>query len=51
MDAEYKVEKVGEHIYLIPPNEHTHTLIWMHGLGDTAKGFYPIFKSPNSPVP
>ena len=43
MEGKYSVEKIGDHIILNPPGEHTHTLIWMHGLGDSAKGFYPVF--------
>ena len=25
------------------PNEHKYSLIWLHGLGDTAIGFYDVF--------
>ena len=35
---------------MIPKEDHTHTLIWMHGLGDTAMGFLDVFHSSNSPV-
>jgi len=34
----------GEHIYLLPKHKHTHTLVWMHGLGDTADGYIYKFK-------
>jgi phospholipase/carboxylesterase len=33
----------GEHIYLLPTQKHTYTLIWMHGLGDTADGIYIVY--------
>lgn len=31
----YKKETKGDDIYLVPKENHTHTLIWCHGLGDT----------------
>ena len=35
----------NEDIYLIPKSgKYDSVLVWMHGLGDSAKGFYPIFK-------
>jgi predicted esterase len=51
MEGDYTVEKLGDHIYLNPPGDHTHTLIWLHGLGDTAMGFIDVFTSAMSPVP
>ena len=37
-------ETKGEHIYLTPKQgKHTETLIWLHGRGDSAKGFVDIF--------
>ena len=33
----YTEETKGEDIYFIPQGDHTHTLIWCHGLGDTGK--------------
>jgi len=31
--------------YLFPSDRaHKKTLIWLHGLGDTADGFLPVFK-------
>ncbi|CAI2380528.1 unnamed protein product [Moneuplotes crassus] len=48
----YKEEKKGDDVYLIPEDEHTHTLIWLHGLGDTAMGFHDVFTdTKNSFVP
>lgn len=41
----------GEHLYLIPKDKHTHTLIWMHGLGDTAQGYLDVFTTNITPVP
>lgn len=49
----YNIEKKGakgEHIYLIPKTNHTNTLIWMHGLGDTAEGYLDIFNDKSSLV-
>ncbi|KAL4486806.1 hypothetical protein ABPG72_006638 [Tetrahymena utriculariae] len=47
----YKVEKKGEDIYLIPKGQHTHTLVWMHGLGDSAEGYLDFFGESSSPTP
>ncbi|EAR82795.2 phospholipase/carboxylesterase family protein (macronuclear) [Tetrahymena thermophila SB210] len=47
----YKVEKKGDDIYLIPKGQHTHTLVWMHGLGDTAEGYLDFFGESSSPTP
>eukprot|EP00347_Sterkiella_histriomuscorum_P018729 403344400 len=38
-------------IYLQPVAEHKYTMIWMHGLGDSANGFLDFFYSSNSIVP
>jgi len=38
-------------IYLTPTAEHKYTLLWMHGLGDSAEGFLDFFYSPKSVVP
>ncbi len=36
-----------EHIVLTPDGKaHTHTLIWLHGLGDSAQGFVGLFLTP-----
>lgn len=36
----------------LTPNKHESTLIWLHGLGDTADGFLPIFLDPTiDPTP
>ena len=33
------------HLFLnpVPEEQHTHTLIWLHGLGDSAYGFADVF--------
>ena len=28
---------------MIPQEEHTHSLVWLHGLGDSAYGFLDVF--------
>lgn len=33
----------GQGLHLLPLKEHTSTVIWMHGLGDTAHGWAPLF--------
>ena len=38
-----QVVAVGRDIY-IHPSVHRHTIIWLHGLGDSAEGFLPIFE-------
>ena len=38
------MEARSNYIYIQPKSEHTHTLIFLHGLGDSAKGFEPIFE-------
>jgi phospholipase/carboxylesterase len=37
-------------IHVTPKGEHKKTLIWMHGLGDSAQGFLPVFASADSPM-
>ena len=44
----YKTEE--EYLYVEPIEEHKHTLIWTHGLGDSAYGFVDLFFSPNLEV-
>ncbi len=39
-----KVNKKSGAVYLNPVKEHTHTLIFMHGLGDTGEGFEGFFQ-------
>jgi phospholipase/carboxylesterase len=34
----------GRNIIIAPEGEHKHTVIWLHGLGDSADGFLPVFK-------
>lgn len=38
-----QIVAVGRDIYIHPP-VHRHTIIWLHGLGDSAEGFLPIFE-------
>ena len=40
----------GRDIHIIPKT-YTHTLLWMHGLGDSPYGFLELFYSKQSPVP
>ena len=37
-----KIEKKGKEIHITPPN-FTRTIVWLHGLGDSAEGFFPVF--------
>jgi hypothetical protein len=39
----------GETIGLVPTKEHKYTLIFLHGLGDTAEGFYDYFLDDDRP--
>ena len=43
----FKSLKHMEHknyIYIQPLSKHTHTLIFLHGLGDSAEGFRSVFE-------
>lgn len=44
-DARFKVEERHHDKYIIlhPKGAHSHTLIWLHGLGDSAEGFADTF--------
>ncbi|CAI2376271.1 unnamed protein product [Moneuplotes crassus] len=44
LDEKYP-EDPGNHICLWPKDEHKYTLVWLHGLGDSAAGFYDLFNS------
>jgi len=44
-----EIQRKGESIHLIP-REHKTTLVWLHGLGDSAEGFLEIFASSESPA-
>lgn len=45
----YYFEKKEKDIYLTPSvGEHKFTLVWMHGLGDSAQGFLDFFYSDES---
>lgn len=46
-----KITRVDQDIYLTPKEgKHTETLVFMHGLGDTADGWLDAFISSSSPV-
>ena len=45
----FTIKRDGEDILLIPKVSHTETLIWLHGLGDSAEGFFPVFSSEMNP--
>ncbi len=48
----YKIEKKDHDIYLTPKSGNfQYTLIWLHGLGDSAEGFLDFFTSSTSPIP
>ncbi len=38
-------------IILTPIEEHKHTLVWMHGLGDSAEGFLDFFYNSDPLLP
>ena len=45
--SNYNVEKKNQDIYITPKDgNHTETLIFMHGLGDTAEGWFDVFVDP-----
>lgn len=37
------ITKEGRNIIIGPSGEHKYTVIWLHGLGDSANGFLPVF--------
>ena len=45
MSSRYKVEERNTDNYVIlnPVHEHKFSLIWLHGLGDSAYGFLDVF--------
>ena len=49
----YKIEKKEDRsIVLHPLKEHKYSLVWLHGLGDSAYGFVDIFLDPTlNPAP
>ena len=48
----YTLQYENKDIYLIPnEQQHTHTLIWFHGLGDTPNGYLSMFNTYYSPIP
>ena len=47
--SNFKISRDGEDIHFIPKASHTETLIWLHGLGDSAEGFFPVFSSEMNP--
>ena len=40
-----RIQKVKEDIYVLAEEEHMYTLIWMHGLGDSAEGWVDLFRT------
>lgn len=47
----YNLIRKGSDVYLNPKGQHTHTLVFMHGLGDTADGYIDLFMDKSSPTP
>ena len=49
----FNYEEAGDSkdIILTPVAEHKHTLVWMHGLGDSAEGFLDFFYNPDPLLP
>ncbi|KRX06786.1 hypothetical protein PPERSA_11431 [Pseudocohnilembus persalinus] len=47
-DYQIVADKQEQKITFHPLKEHKNTLIWLHGLGDSADGFAPIFASPQN---
>ena len=50
----YSISKFGslnQHLSLTPHEGFDFTLIWLHGLGDSALGYLDIFLSDNTPTP
>ena len=52
METNFKAERGEKREILITPKEKEpeFSLIWMHGLGDSAEGFLPLFISEETPV-
>ena len=51
-ETNFNTKTEGRDIYITPKKGlPTHTLIWMHGLGDSAKGFLDYFNCCNPVVP
>lgn len=52
MEKNYKIEQQPSREITLTPNlEAEYSLIWLHGLGDSAEGFLPLFLSDLTPVP
>jgi phospholipase/carboxylesterase len=43
--SSYSISKIENDIYLIPKSKYTHTLIWLHGLGDSPQSYLDFFTS------
>ena len=43
-------DTTNNYIYLKPKKEHRFSLIWLHGMGQTAKGVVDLFKNPNQSI-
>lgn len=50
MDSHTEVEK-EDGVEIVPKGEHTATLVWLHGLGDSAYGFTEYFCQPQLRFP
>lgn len=47
----HKVVAWGRHLIVEPTAAHAATLVWMHGLGDSAHGFSDVFADPRFTLP
>lgn len=47
----HRVVAWGRHLIVEPTASHTATLVWMHGLGDSAQGFADVFSDPRFSLP
>lgn len=49
--SDVKIEFKSEHIFILPCENHTQILIFLHGLGDSPKNYLATFVSASRPVP
>ena len=47
----HRVVPWGRHLIVEPLAAHNATLVWMHGLGDSAQGFVDVFSDPRFTLP
>ena len=51
-NTDFDAKPKGRDIYIMPKKEEVkNTVVWMHGLGDSAMGFLDFFDRQDSPVP